>query len=355
MTGPLNPLLYERLRRRFGEVRIQDEGVAMVARYIKPLLSKEPRLEVQHPGEYYRVECPFCNDNRFRLYINHRWGVRDETGNKNLFLAYCFNENCLADFERKLEFLEDLTELDGGFDQARIRQGTQPPTAATVATWPGPVTRIDRLPPHHPANAYLISRFFDPERLGRVYGVSYCEDSHFYMARRRIIIPIYQDRAFRGWTARFVGELDWKDKNNPRKYYNMPDIPRRSLLYNFDQARQYETGVICEGPSDVWSFGPMAVCCFGSSMSFEQQKKFIHAFAGRTAVLLLDPEAYEEKNAVKLIQTLRSEMGHRRFAVVHLPEGTDPGSLDREFLRSYVADESAKQRVRVSYRKRDSR
>jgi hypothetical protein len=31
----------------------------------------------------------------------------------------------------------------------------------------------------------------------------------------------------------------------------MPGMPSRLLVYNHDQARQYETGVICEGPSDV--------------------------------------------------------------------------------------------------------
>src|SRR5262245_37670023 len=56
-----------------------------------------PRLNVNWPGEYYRVRCCFCNDTRFRLYVNHRWGrYEPAVRSKCLFLAHCFNEDCLA-------------------------------------------------------------------------------------------------------------------------------------------------------------------------------------------------------------------------------------------------------------------
>ena len=159
----------------------------------------------------------------------------------------------------------------------------------------------------------------------------------------------------RGWQSRFVGELDWKGPKKrelPPKYFTAPGMPRSELLYNLDRAKNYSTGVIVEGVTDVWSFGPMAVGLFGKNLTTEQYRKFLATFRKRTAVLLLDPEEFDSEGTGELVRMLRKAMP-KSFAAVKLPMGTDPGSLDRSFLRGYVAEQAADQGVTVSYRKVD--
>src|ERR1035437_5610346 len=171
MANPLNPTLYRQLQRVFGRVRIGSEGQSMQARYGKHIATDRNELVVEAPGEYYQVCCPRCNDTRFRLYINHRWGSRDEKGFRNLWLAICFNENCYASRDARQDLYEKLSDIADPLEQATIKDGEEGAELKAM-TLPGPVFRLDRLPPEHPANKYLAGRFYDPEMLGKFYQVS---------------------------------------------------------------------------------------------------------------------------------------------------------------------------------------
>src|SRR5205085_9645610 len=75
----------------------------MVARVVEDIRPGRYRLQVDWPGEYYAVSCPYCSDTRQRLWINHRWGKYvPELKLDNLFLAICFNEDCLKRSGRAL-------------------------------------------------------------------------------------------------------------------------------------------------------------------------------------------------------------------------------------------------------------
>jgi len=67
---------------------------------------------------------------------------------------------------------------------------------------------------------------------------------------------------------------------------------------------------------------------------------------------LYDPDVKRDKNKKKsleeLISSLKSQLD---LAVVWLPEGRDPGSLDRQFMRDYVKSEAKKQNINVSWEK----
>src|SRR5262245_19573349 len=104
----LNPALYARLKRRFGEVKVSNRGQAMVARTVTDVISGQPRLMISRPGEQYRVCCVFCGDRRFQLSVSHRWGRRDELGRPLFFLAYCHNKNCTADADNREDLIERL-------------------------------------------------------------------------------------------------------------------------------------------------------------------------------------------------------------------------------------------------------
>jgi hypothetical protein len=348
MPNPLNPMLYRQLTRVFGHVRISNEGEAMTAHYVKDVKGNDV-LSITQTGEYYNVCCPRCNDTRFRLQVNHRWGKRDDLGRRNLWLAICHNENCFNTQEKREDLLYDLTEIDGVLEGAKIKPGIVV-TEARDASPPGPVSLLHELPPSHPANRYLAGRFFDPERLGRFYGVGVCEQSHYWLARNRIYVPVFKKGLLKGWQVRYVGELDWKAKEAPPKWWTDPSMKKRLLLYNLDEARKYRTGVIVEGAGDVWGFGPMATATFGSNMSLWQRREFAATFRDGSAVLLYDPDLLKNERTrrsyQKLVDILKNKFRHG-FAPVTLPAGTDPGSLDRGFLRAYVTQESKAQGVKV--------
>jgi len=84
-------------------------------------------------------------------------------------------------------------------------------------------------------------------------------------------------------------------------------------------------------------------------MGLAQQKKFLKAFEGYSAVLLYDADRREDQALQPLIANLQRNLGSKQFAVVWLPDGQDPGGLSREFLREYVQAEAAKKGVALTW------
>lgn len=348
----LNKQLYLSCKQIFSYVRIQNKGESQQRQVGYDVKTNTHKAHVRYSGEYYIVSCPFCNDTRYRLYINHRFGVPDEFGRPELHLAHCFNEGCLSDY-RNREKLYDLIRGHFTFEPV-IRDGKQVVVSDFTTNWPGEVTRVDNLPVDHVARSYLNSRGFDPDRIGTYYNVHFCHTSDRWLCKNRLIIPIYQNKKMRGWQARYVGELDWKDPSTPPKYYTCPGTPRAQLLYNLSNASNYRTGIITEGVSDVWSIGPMGVCTFGASMTGKQQSMFISSFKDQAGILLFDPEEMEKEAIQKLISNMKGKFKNG-FAAVTLPDGVDPGSLERDTLRSYIAEKALEQKCVVSWKRKDNK
>lgn len=346
----LNPLLYRRLGRRFGHVKVSNQGEAMIATAVRDV-ADNPVLNISHPGEYYQVSCPFCHDTRNRLYVNHRFGQLDAFGRRLSFLAICYNENCLAQRDNYVNFLEQVDDADLG--NAIVRPGRVVPDEAREVLPPGPTIPLARLRKRHEAREYLIDRGFDPDELSEKYGVAYCTGSRYSLARNRIIIPVTERGKLKGWQARYVGELDWKGprrKELPPKYFSCPDSHFRSrCILNFENVSKWQTAVIVEGPTDVFRFGSMAGCIFGNSMTDVQKRKVLSVFRKRSVVLLLDPEEANSKSTQKTVSFFQEKLPDR-FCAVRLPEGTDPGSLERDFLKAYVKQEARKQGVKIAYK-----
>lgn len=353
MARPLSPTLYERLRRHFGTVRIAAVGQAFRAMSVRGI-NNEPRLRFRQRGEHYRVCCFACRDTRFRLYINHMFGQKDGHGRKMTFLAICFNEGCMA----KRENLEDLVEKledTGLLATERIRDGEVLPLHASEVQWPGYCKLLSKLRADHDANAYLASRGFDTAVLAARFKISYCLDSDYFLARNRIIIPVFEHDKMVGWQARYVGELPWKDKERKRylpvKYFSCPNSQFRSrCLYNWDEMKRWQTGVVVEGPTDVWRFGAMSGCIFGNTITETQRRKLLAVFRKRVLILLLDPEEFSSRSTLRAVRLFEKRMPGR-FCAIKLPVGTDPGSLDRDFLRDYVRQEAADRGVKVVYKR----
>lgn len=178
MIEPLNPLLYAKLERYYGDVDIVAAGDAisweLVWNSVEGETEKVASRRILSPGEEYRVRCKACKDHRARLQINHMWGVHDpETNSKNLWLAHCWNEECYSEYQEQ-KWLYDAVYALGPNTSKKIyvRQGRRiQPGRLQYIPPPGPITRLDRLAvqmPKHDAIKYLTERGFDPEKLGRL-------------------------------------------------------------------------------------------------------------------------------------------------------------------------------------------
>lgn len=336
MSSPLCPELYQRLVTRFGTVLIANEGESFGSHvYTDPNTGR--RCTRFFSGEEYRVNCPKCGDTRFRLHIGHRFA-------EHACLAHCFNENCYASelVRRQLYQFVFRTRRPVVLP---VRTGAAPVPGSVTPVMPGEVTPVAELPPDHPAAEYLRERGFDPAELARLYGVGYCRSAsdRFKMAEGRIIVPITSKGELAGWQARFVGERNWKASSQP-KYYDMPRLPKRLLLYNLDQARTYPWGVLVEGVTDVWAVGPHAVGLLGKTFSFAQTETLAAAFRDRPLVVMLDGDAQRENEAITRNLAERNPSGIVR---VTLPEETDPASYSPDVLADVIRGAADRQGVRL--------
>jgi len=364
----LNEVLYDRLKEVFGGVKISNKGQAFDG-YSRPgytpavdgqvqgdgqVLSRGgDYMVIKQDGEYYRVCCPFCNDTTFRLYINHRYGTKDKESGRSLdFMTICYNESCMGKGDNRKTLRDMLYSPTLKLARATIRVGKVVDLSKLKARLPGVVTPLHELDKGHPAYSYIKGRKLDPVVLSKFYGVGYCEESVHYLARKRIIVPMRNRGKLVGWQARYCGELDWKGPNKrnlPPKYFTEPNMPKSAFLANLDNAREFHTGVLVEGWFDVFAFGPMAMPLLGKTLSSQQQRDFVAVFKKRAGVVLLDPEEFDTVATKDLVRKLKARMEH--VAVVKLPPNTDPGSLDRDFLREYVIAEAEDQGVEVSFAK----
>lgn len=352
----LNRALFRRCKATFKHVRVKNPGEKQTRRISTDLITGKPKPVITHPGEYYSVCCPFCNDTRYRCYINHRYGTDDEFGRPQTGLAFCFNAGCpLA--SKMPHAYQELAEMLCGqklvsLRKAEIAEGREVDVDQIRMNWPGKVTRVDLLPPEHEANVYLASRGFDPDKIGKFWNVHWCSESPRFICQERLIIPIYHNKKMVGWQARAAYDIDWKSSHLP-KYYTAPGTPRRQILYNLGNAVKYRTGIVVEGVTDVWKLGPQAVCTLGASFTQPQQSLFRKNFKNWGGLLLYDPDMKEKLagTIASIVSSLHEQL-NSGFCAVYLPDGTDPGSLARDFLRPYITQQAAEQGVNVSWKKR---
>lgn len=346
--GPrvLCPELYRRLREVFGDVAIANQGEAMVARASRR--AGRPWLDVSHAGEYYRVNCFACHDTRKRLWINHMYGQPSVDSRRLSFLAVCYNEDCLSQPENR-RALEDMIF---GFRNARDRRpvfqvapGEQILAGPLVPQeWPGRCIPAAELPDTHPMIVYFaIDRGIPRETLVE-YDVRYCAepppDSRLQLTAGRAIIPVVMDGVMVGWQARYIGEVPGK---YPPKYFTMPGMPKRRLLYNLDRARHCPFPVLVEGATDVWRVGQPGVAMFGKTLSTMQRQRLSETWPDRPIVILLDSDATQA--AYALADEWQAMRVTSPVVVAELPPGYDPGDLPTAAIWKIIYAAAAKANV----------
>lgn len=349
-AGVLNPLLYQKLKQLFGRVRVADPGAGFRGNEIYDSARRRHDLRVADPGEYYCVNCRYCGDQRQRLWINHRFGEFGSDNRRMLHLAICYNEDCLRDWSRRLELADQIFGLHNRNNRDVnwvAAAGEQESDRLTVATLPGECIPIAHLPADHIARQYLtVTRRYSLEILTQ-YQTCFCVRAlpQYRPAEGRIVLPIFMNGQLVGWQARWPEDLNWKATGRI-KFYSMPGMPKRQVLYNWDIAQRYPFIVVCEGIMSSWNVGPHAVALLGKTCAMPQQH-LLTMGRQQTIVLLLDGGATERKNMTDIIQQLLNQPGAsgRAIVPVTLPDGRDPGSYDprnsREILHNVIRTQAA--------------
>lgn len=358
----LNPRLFGLLERAFGVglVKVVHEDVPLQGQYVVDATSRQRkrrlRVDSYGSGEEYRVSCPFCNDTRQRLYINHRWGIFDtESQTRNLWLAQCWNEQCLSDYENQRKLYDDVIGTNvppGGLQLEptdRPRRRRQYSLAAPGPVWP--LTDMLRRSPRHAALEYLRSRLLNPQYLGQIFQVGYLPDADLPFARNRLYVPVIFQGRQAGWTVRYVGE---PPKHIP-KWFHCPGMDKVHLFYNFDRAHRHPTKVLVEGPPAVWGFGRQAMALLGKKIAAEQIQLLEQCCGAEDViVLLLDPDQAPNDKEHHMEASYQALVSRRRFVgrvvKVYLPSGHDPGDTDRDYMRRLIHHCAARVGLTVSFR-----
>lgn len=339
----LRPDLYRRLEQRLGDVVYARDGEEMDAYIYEDPTEVDSRgrpfkkLQVNEPGEAYRVNCPFCGDTRKRLWVNHMWGYKDtEHRIDYLWLANCFNDGCPLkgniQLKRRLyemiysDVLGQVLEYDVVLPGVRLKgQGH------VEAKPPGVLVPLTHLPSNHPANAYFRDRGYDPAWLQEHYRLRFCPEAiqEYPLVTGRVVIPVYMRGKLVGWQARLLGTPS--SKHIP-KYYTMPGMAKGLCLYNFDTAAKHGHVVITEGVTDAWRYGPEAVALLGNKATSRQIAEIVATWRHVPVFCMLDGEARDENQAL----ADQLSIGHPNVVRVDLLEDKDPGSCSHLYLRELV-------------------
>jgi hypothetical protein len=336
---------------KFGEIVIAHENESMVSHVEWSADEERFKLRIDQPGEYYRVNCPFCTDTRRRLWINHMWGFYNERcRSRNLWLAACYNESCLQrpGYAYKLYemIFSDVTNRRQAVEADVVEVGEKPAGLCQEARPPGVVYPLHELPFDHPANLYLRKRGYDTDMLGRTLQVGWCSEAscrELFLAANRVIIPIWLYGTYVGWQAR---EIEERESTAP-KYFTMPGMKKRGCLYNYDIARNFDFVVVTEGVTKVWSVGPESVAILGKKLSSWQAQAICGTW--KKAVIYLDGSAAEE--ALEAKDALRSVP---EVALVQLPSGKEPGDFSIDYNRQLIYYEAKRQGIALAGLKEES-
>lgn len=343
VTSVLNPVLYGRLLGKFGTVKIRNAGQARIA-IVRRDLEDNLTTHVQQWGEQYYVCCKFCKDDDFRLSISYQYGQPNASGQPQIHLAHCHSKNCLSIHRNRVALAAMLNAQDGILKLARIRAGKVLSEEDRIPELPTPRTRLDELPKGHPARRWLKHQGFDPDKLARLYDLSFCQESEDPLTRHRIIIPVRMRAKHQGWQSLSTTHTD------KYKYFSAPGLKTSELIYNFDQAREYETPVIVQEPTEVWAFGRMAMCPLGASPS-DKQVQILIAALRRKCVILLQRQPEKKLLAGPPFSAKLESRWDGNLVVIHYPPDIPPGATGRNVLRELVANTAKKRGFSVSFRK----
>jgi len=331
----LNHSLWLAFSSRFGSsADIVNPGQEAKGYYEFDAGRQKKRLRLTLWGESYKADCPFCGDSRGRLSVNHMYGRFDpETQEHNWYMWRRYNEDCQSDWKNRRSLRDKLTTHAVLVAPPKtVRQVQKASQERTDSSKPVGIT--EPLSPESAGGKYLTGRGFDVTELVRLWGV--CGIAQPNPGARwladRIAIPVTSSGTVVGWQYRTPYN---PAKGGTPKYLSF--FSKSQYVYGLDQAASSDKLVLVEGVTDVWRYGPGAVCGFGKVLSESQIQVLAENSRDRSIVVVPDtndPESVHKLTASAV--NLRRYKYRGSIGGVCLPPDTDPGAATTEFLREAV-------------------
>ena len=263
----------------------------IAANRIKPLLqSKFGKVKTGHGknGVDLIIDCPFCGKKQ-KCYVTPSQGI-----------YHCFRCGDAGSIEKLIGHSLPKTFNSVGEERVPVKrpQGINDP---------GELVELTQLGDDHPGTMYLRQRGFSPKELNDKFGVRYCTRgkifANVFNTSETIVFPLWMFGKLVGWQARLLYTPDGMDDAQcaamgfakdpdgdwikPPKYWTAPGMRKGTVLLNFDNARQSNVVVVCEGPFDAAAVGRCAVATLGKAVTEEQAQ--LLASYWDLVVILLDP------------------------------------------------------------------
>ena len=275
---------------------------------------------------WVNTTCPFCRDDSSHLGINLTtkkfscWICR-EKGYLFKFLKRVLRTDGKETFKYMRRFLTG---------KAIFYESPSESKREKLAEITLPSNLMDK--PLRVHREYLESRGFDHRYLENIFHIKYTgQISRYKTSERkidfkyRIIIPIYINEKLVNFTARDVTDMaDDKYKNCPT---DDALVTTKNAIYGYDNLIG-DTGVLVEGPTDVWNLGLGAAGILGLKYT-EEQIKLLYRKGMRRWVLFFD----NEPMAQKIAKNLAKEMGsfaNEVFILEPDKDISDPGEMTQE-------------------------
>lgn len=325
----LNPFLYKALKAAFGSVDVENEGVhASIERARFCGYSTRWKLsDTGDHGEQYRVNCPFCRNQRglpdtgHHLYVSYLSYARPSIDGEELAIgplrAHCFRGNCLADPDNMARF-ERLIHMgmvcvgDGMQTSAAVAMSDDQAMSSSystsssitlegIRTWVPSFQWCGQNTPDV-ISSYLHGRGLTDETIrqfGLGWGALRAPRTGQLIGKGHpfVIVPVTMNNQLVGIQARCP---DCFTADSGLRYWIHPGMRKRTVVYNLDNARRLGVGVLVEGVFDVFKVGAPGVCCFGHTLSATQ-----HALLGtleKGIILLPDTDPHDTFNTVEEAQ-----------------------------------------------------
>ena len=352
----LNEALYEALRISYNSVDVHNEDEPLtLARLPVPDVfrgmsnTKITSDMIDDGGEYYAVNCPFCQDTRHRLWVCHAWGGSIELHGIHYQISkgavHCYNELCLESHNNWTAFCKSV---EGKWKPGLLAVGEEYERLARdkEVIIDMPVGNYYVSDPHGSPliRQYLQERRFDLHELSTYWDFR-AGKIDFYDVPC-VIMPVICQGRYKFWQARYPcsGKIPefFRDGRRKPKYYIPAGAKKSRVLYNYDNAMQTPTIVLVEGIFDAVRVGSNGVAMFGKRPSTRQQQLLVNEASDKAVVWIPDRD---DEEAVEYARSYTARWNNNnQFAggayVLTLNDG-DPADHTREELCSLIAQSMA--------------
>jgi len=244
-------------------------------------------------GEEYVYFCPQCGsaDRRGHLFWNRQSGA-----------YYCYKCHLKGYTTRKTDVkkiplisAESLTEI-------------------TIPNDFMPIWQIDEYQRsfHLYLQRFLCSKDLDDNTI-------YARRLYFSCIRQAILIPVIV-----GGVAVAAQIRNLNTAGGRPKYYPLKDTHPSRYLYNWDNAINYSTVVVTEGPFDVMKTGDHSLALFGTSIT-KYQVAWFQQLPAKGIIIFLDNNA--SMSAYDIAGTLIQFFSNVRIAMTPILGNSGPGNL----------------------------